>query len=121
MLLCICLLWGRRAYCGHADALFPPVWLALMAAAVHSQALPLWQLLLLGAVSFWVGLYVMAVRWAGVPSKRLSMSRVAPALVVCLELLCGGEEQCWWSVQLLVLCCVMWLCSYPAVNSWDME
>eukprot|EP00775_Hariotina_reticulata_P008922 gene8922-9099_t len=80
----------RRAYCTHADALFPPVWLGLMAAAVHSQALPLWQLLLLGAMSFWVGLYVMAVRWAGVPSKRLSMSRVAPALVVCLELVCGG-------------------------------
>lgn len=33
----------------------------------------------------------MAVRWAGVPTKQLSLSRVTPMLVVSLEIVCFGE------------------------------
>eukprot|EP00879_Flechtneria_rotunda_P017616 GHRR01018466.1.p1 GENE.GHRR01018466.1~~GHRR01018466.1.p1 ORF type:complete len:823 (+),score=365.91 GHRR01018466.1:199-2667(+) len=80
----------RRAYCSYADAIFPPMWLALMVLLTTSSMLPLWQLLLLGPGSFWLGLYLMAVKWAGVPSSRLSLSRVAPMTVVSLELLCTG-------------------------------
>ncbi|KAF6254067.1 DHHC palmitoyltransferase-domain-containing protein [Scenedesmus sp. NREL 46B-D3] len=67
----------RRAYCGYGDALFPPLWLALMGLLAGSR-------LLLG------GLYLMAVRWAGVPTSQLALSRVAPVMVLCLEVLCTG-------------------------------
>jgi hypothetical protein len=82
----------RRAYCSYADALFPPLWLGLLSAAASLRLLPLWQLLLLGAASFWGGLYVMAVRWAGVPPAQLGLSRVTPMLVVCLEALATGAR-----------------------------
>lgn len=61
-----------------------------MAALAGAQLLPLWALLLAGAGSFWGGLYLMAVRWAGVPPARLGLSRATPSFVVCLELLCTG-------------------------------
>lgn len=85
------LLSCRRAYCSYADAIFPPLWLSLICVLVSSRIMPLWQLLLLGGASFWGGLYVMAVKWAGVPTRRLSLSRAVPMFVVSLELLCTGE------------------------------
>lgn len=81
----------RRAYCSYADALFPPVWMTLTALLASSRLLSFWQLVLVGLFSFWGGMYVMAVRWAGVPTKQLSLSRVAPMLVVSLEVTCFGE------------------------------
>jgi hypothetical protein len=61
-----------------------------MALLASSRLVPLWQLLLLGLASFWGGMYVMAVKWAGVPLGQLSLSRVAPMMVLSLELLCTG-------------------------------
>jgi hypothetical protein len=61
-----------------------------MALLASSRLVPLWQLLLLGLASFWGGMYVMAVKWAGVPTGQLSLSRVAPMMVLSLELLCTG-------------------------------
>jgi hypothetical protein len=61
-----------------------------MALLASSRLVPLWQLLLLGLGSFWGGMYVMAVKWAGVPTGQLSLSRVAPMMVLSLELLCTG-------------------------------
>ncbi|WIA14229.1 hypothetical protein OEZ85_002767 [Tetradesmus obliquus] len=84
----------RRAYCSYADALFPPLWLALLCLLASSRLLPLWQLLLLGLASFWGGLYVMAVKWAGVPTGQLSLSRVSPMMVLSLEVLCTGAFMC---------------------------
>lgn len=38
-----CLLPCRRAYCSYADALFPPLWMGLVATLATLQLLPLWQ------------------------------------------------------------------------------
>lgn len=44
-LLCLhaVLLPCRRAYCSYADALFPPLWMGLVATLATLQLLPLWQ------------------------------------------------------------------------------
>eukprot|EP00878_Enallax_costatus_P038301 GHUV01043496.1.p2 GENE.GHUV01043496.1~~GHUV01043496.1.p2 ORF type:complete len:111 (+),score=13.24 GHUV01043496.1:223-555(+) len=81
----------RRAYCSYADAFFPPVWLGLIGILASSHLLAFWQVLLVGMCTFWPGMYVMAVRWAGVPTKQLSLSRVAPMMVVSLEVICVGK------------------------------
>jgi hypothetical protein len=77
-----------------------------MALLASSRLVPLWQLLLLGLGSFWGGMYVMAVKWAGVPTGQLSLSRVAPMMVLSLELLCTGG--CTFAV-ILLHCYVMTL------------
>eukprot|EP00878_Enallax_costatus_P015701 GHUV01016450.1.p1 GENE.GHUV01016450.1~~GHUV01016450.1.p1 ORF type:complete len:672 (+),score=200.05 GHUV01016450.1:267-2018(+) len=92
----------RRAYCSYADAFFPPVWLGLIGILASSHLLAFWQVLLVGMCTFWPGMYVMAVRWAGVPTKQLSLSRVAPMMVVSLEVICVG-------VYVLHILPAMWL------------
>jgi hypothetical protein len=62
-----------------------------MCLACSLRLLPLWALLLTGLLSFWAGLYVLAIRLAGVAPAQLGLSRVSPVLTVCLEVLCTGE------------------------------
>jgi hypothetical protein len=49
------------------------------------------QVVVVGLLSFWGGLWLMAIKWAGVPPRHLGLSRVTPTLTVCLELVCVGE------------------------------
>lgn len=97
-LLCCCPT-PRRAYCSYADALFPPLWMGLIACLAALQLLPLWQLCLLAVGTFWGGLWLMAIKWAGVPPKQLGLSRVTPMLTVCLELMCTGAWVGGWRVE----------------------
>lgn len=73
--------------------------MALMAVLVTLQLLPLWQLCLVGLASFWGGLWLMAIKWAGVPPAHLGLSRVTPVFTVCLEVVCTGAGAAWssWS------------------------
>lgn len=48
------------------------------------------QVLVVGLLSFWGGLWLMAIKWAGVAPAHLGLSRVTPTLTVCLELMCLG-------------------------------
>lgn len=86
----LCAVWCRRAYCSYADALFPPLWMGLLGTLAALQLMALWQICLLGLVTFWGGLWLMAIKWAGVPASQLGLSRVTPMLTVCLELTCTG-------------------------------
>jgi hypothetical protein len=65
--------------------------MGLLATLATLQLLPLWQLCLLGIVTFWCGLWLMAIKWAGVAPAHLGLSRVTPMLTVCLEVMCTGE------------------------------
>ena len=56
----------RRAYCGHADAAFPIVFMALVALACTSQLLAPGLLLAALPVVFVMGLQVMVI--SGVPA-----------------------------------------------------
>lgn len=89
-----CAVSCRRAYCSYADALFPPLWMGLLGTLAALQLLPLWQICLLGLLTFWGGLWLMAIKWAGVPASQLGLSRVTPMLTVCLELVCTGACVC---------------------------
>ncbi len=101
----------RRAYCTSADALFPPVWFSIMASL--AGVLSFWALLVAAVIIFMSGVYVMAVRWAGVPSKQLGISKVMPSFLICLEVLSLVVYICfispagfWWSSKtLLMLAC----------------
>lgn len=55
-----------RAYCTHADALWPPLWLALSACALELTGLPLLLLVPLLLAAFLAGVYCFAVVLAGV-------------------------------------------------------
>ena len=56
----------RRAYCGHADAAFPILFIALVAVACSFQLLAPWLLLTALPVVFVLGLQVMVI--SGVPA-----------------------------------------------------
>jgi hypothetical protein len=64
--------------------------MALLGTLATLQLMPLWQICLLGLVTFWGGMWLMAIKWAGVPAAQLGLSRVTPVLTVCLELTCTG-------------------------------
>lgn len=64
--------------------------MGLVACLATLQLLPLWQLCLLAVATFWGGLWLMAIKWAGVPPRQLGLSRVSPMMTVCLELMCTG-------------------------------
>ena len=56
----------HRAYCTHADALWPPLWLAMSACALELTGLPLLLLVPLLLAAFLGGVYFFAVVLAGV-------------------------------------------------------
>mmetsp|Transcript_23010 Transcript_23010/g.50507 ORF Transcript_23010/g.50507 Transcript_23010/m.50507 type:complete len:815 (+) Transcript_23010:66-2510(+) len=76
----------RRAYCTYADAMFPPLWVALAIGGIWTRALPFWALVPLLIVSFFGGVYIFGVILAGIPSSRLPLSRIIPSFILTLEL-----------------------------------
>lgn len=56
---------ARRAYCTHADALFPPVWTALAVGGAFWTALPLPALIVLLFSALLFGIYVFGIVLAG--------------------------------------------------------
>ena len=82
-----CLELHRRAHCGRADAAFPPLWAAGVAALAWSRLLPFWLLAVVAAASLAFGLRFAARRLAGVASPREAAARAAPSLVLSLEVL----------------------------------
>ena len=54
----------RRAYCGHADAAFPILFIAVVAVACSFQLLAPWLLLTALPVAFVLGLQVMVISGA---------------------------------------------------------
>ncbi|KAL3143272.1 hypothetical protein ABBQ38_002117 [Trebouxia sp. C0009 RCD-2024] len=80
----------RRAYCGHADAAFPFLFVALVALACTSQLLSPGLLLAALPVVFVVGLQVMVISGAGIPAQELPASRLVCSLVACLQVTTFG-------------------------------
>lgn len=72
--------------------------MGLIATLATLQLLPLWQLCLLGVATFWGGMWLMAIKWAGVAPAHLGLSRVTPMLTVCLELMCTGMQGMLWTM-----------------------
>ena len=72
----------RRAYCGHADAAFPILFIALVAIACSFQLLAPWLLLTALPVVFVVGLQCMVI--SGAPAARL----LSHCLSRCMACLC---------------------------------
>lgn len=86
----------RRAYCGHADAVFPVLFVVLVGAACFFQWLSPGLLLLALPVVFVIGLQVLVVSgWSHDPHL---MATTAPALlgVICLpvKVLTLGYKTC---------------------------
>ncbi|KAL0039743.1 hypothetical protein WJX77_006684 [Trebouxia sp. C0004] len=75
----------RRAYCGHADAVFPVFFVALVGAVCAFHLLPPGLLLVALPVVFVLGLQVSVVSGAGIAVQQLPGSRLVSSLVAVLE------------------------------------
>ncbi|KAA6418532.1 MAG: hypothetical protein FRX49_11478 [Trebouxia sp. A1-2] len=75
----------RRAYCGHADAVFPVLFVALVGAACAFHLLSPGLLLVALPVVFVLGLQVLVVSGAGIAVQQLPGSRLVSSLVAVLE------------------------------------
>ncbi|KAK9808205.1 hypothetical protein WJX73_008423 [Symbiochloris irregularis] len=95
----------RKAYCSEADAAFPILWMASLAALGYAEALPLWGLILAAALLFAAGLRLFILQGAGIRAKALPGTRLMCTLVLCIELLTIGVFA-WRMVPLLVDCSI---------------